>query len=186
MNVRPLPLLPTTVVGSYPQPHWLIDHELLAKGVPRVRASNLWRVAPKHLEEAQDAATLAAIRDMELAGIDIISDGEIRRESYSNHFVSSLDGVEAESEATIKNRAGRAVRVPRVVGKIRRSTAVEIRGLRVLREATDRAIKITLPGPFTMTQQAKDEVYNDPEAVAMDFAAALNEEALELEAAGGT
>jgi 5-methyltetrahydropteroyltriglutamate--homocysteine methyltransferase len=184
MNVRPLPLLPTTVVGSYPQPHWLIDHELLAKGVPRVRASNLWRVAPEHLEEAQDAATLAAIRDMELAGIDIISDGEIRRESYSNHFVSSLDGVEAESEATITNRAGRAVRVPRVVGKIRRSRAVEVRGLRVLREATDRAIKITLPGPFTMTQQAKDEVYNDPEAVAMDFAAALNEEALELEAAG--
>jgi 5-methyltetrahydropteroyltriglutamate--homocysteine methyltransferase len=177
-------LLPTTVVGSYPQPDWLIDRELLAQHVPRTRASHLWRVDPKHLGEAQDDATLLAIRDMERAGLDVITDGEIRRESYSNHFVSALDGIDVDTPATIINRAGREAIVPRIVGHVTRTRPVELRSLEFLRAATDRAVKITLPGPFTMTQQSSDEFYGDAEAAAMDFAAAVNDEALELQAAG--
>jgi 5-methyltetrahydropteroyltriglutamate--homocysteine methyltransferase len=178
------PLLPTTVVGSYPQPDWLVDRALLAKGVPRVRARELWRVPEAFLEQAQDDATLLAIRDMERAGIDIITDGEMRRESYSNRFATALEGVDIDAPATITNRSGRSVQVPRVVGKIRRRHAVEVRDMQFLRRNTERRAKITLPGPFTLAQQAKDEFYRDDEALALAFAAAVNEEARDLQAAG--
>src|SRR5436305_56316 len=148
-------LLPTTVVGSYPQPNWLIDRAKLGAKVPRVRAPEIWRVAPEHLEQAQDDATLIAIRDMERAGIDIISDGEMRRESYSNRFATALQGVDIDKPAMVKARAGVGVEtaLPRVTGKVRRRDAVEVRDMEFLRRNTDRAAKITLPGPFTMTQQ---------------------------------
>jgi len=178
------PLLPTTVVGSYPQPDWLVDRALLAKGVPRVRARELWRVSEAFLEQAQDDATLLAIRDMERAGIDIITDGEMRRESYSNRFATALEGVDVDAPATITNRSGRSVQVPRVVGKIRRRHAVEVRDMRFLRRNTERRAKITLPGPFTLAQQAKNEFYRDDEELALDFAAAVNAEARDLQAAG--
>jgi len=177
-------LLPVTVVGSYPQPDWLIDRQMLSKGVPRVRMREMWRVAPEFLGQAQDDATLLAIRDMERAGIDIITDGEMRRESYSNHFATALEGVDTDHPDTVTNRAGRATLVPRVTGRIRRTHAVELRDLKFLRANTDRTVKATLPGPFTMTQQAKNEFYRDAEEMAMDFAAAVNEEARELQAAG--
>jgi 5-methyltetrahydropteroyltriglutamate--homocysteine methyltransferase len=179
-----LDLLPVTVVGSYPQPDWLIDRKLLSKGVPRVRMREMWRVAPEFLEQAQDDATLLAIRDMERAGIDIITDGEMRRESYSNHFATALEGVDTDHPDSIVNRAGNATLVPRVTGKIRRTRAVQLRDLRFLRANTERMVKATLPGPFTMTQQAKNEFYRDVEELALDFAIAVNEEARELQAAG--
>jgi 5-methyltetrahydropteroyltriglutamate--homocysteine methyltransferase len=175
-------LLPTTVVGSYPQPGWLVDRALL--GVPRVRAPELWRVEKPLLEEAQDDATILAIRDMERAGIDIITDGEIRRESYSNRFATALDGVDIQHPGTTIGRTGTASVVPRVVGPIRRRHAVEVRDVEFLRANTDRIIKITIPGPFTMTQQAQDDYYKDEEALALDYAAAVNEEARELKKAG--
>ena len=184
MVAGPNRLLPTTVVGSYPQPDWLVDRELLSSGVPRVRMREIWRVAPEHLEQAQDDAATLAIHAMERAGIDIITDGEVRRESYSNHFATALDGVDSDHPATITNRGGRSIMVPRVVGQIRRSRPVEMSALTFLRQSTQRAIKVTLPGPFTMAQQVLDEAYGDPEAMAMDFAVALNEEAHELQAAG--
>lgn len=177
-------LLPTTVVGSYPQPDWLVDRALLAKGVPRVRVRELWRVAEPFLEQAQDDATLLAIRDMERAGVDIVTDGEMRRESYSNRFATALEGIDAARPAMITNRAGRTLPVPRVVGPIRRRHPVEVRDMAFLRANTDRLAKITLPGPFTLTQQAKDEHYADDEALALDFAAAVNAEAHDLVAAG--
>jgi 5-methyltetrahydropteroyltriglutamate--homocysteine methyltransferase len=177
-------LLPTTVVGSYPQPEWLIDRSRLSKIVPRIRMADIWRVPPEFLEQAQDDATLLAIRDMERAGIDIISDGEMRRESYSNRFATALDGVDVDNPATLRNRRGHATLVPRVTGRIRRRHAVERRDMEFLRRNTDRAAKITLPRPFTMAQQAKNEAYGDDEDMAMDFAAAVNEEAHELQAAG--
>ena len=177
-------LLPVTVVGSYPQPDWLIDRQMLSKGVPRVRMREMWRVAPEFLGQAQDDATLLAIRDMERAGIDIITDGEMRRESYSNHFATALEGVDTDHPDTVTNRAGRATLVPRVTGRIRRTHAVELRDLKFLRANTDRTVKATLPGPFTMAQQAKNEFYRDVEEMAMDFAVAVNEEARELQAAG--
>ena len=177
-------LLPTTVVGSYPQPDWLVDRTLLATGVPRVRQRELWRVPEAWLEQAQDDATVLAIRDMERAGIDIITDGEMRRESYSNRFATALEGIDNDNPATIANRAGRTVRVPRVVGRIRRRHAVEVRDMEFLRRNTGRLAKITLPGPFTLAQQAKDEFYRDDEALAMDLAAAVNLEAHDLQAAG--
>jgi len=180
----PSKLLPTTVVGSYPQPDWLVDRAMLSKIVPRVRVRELWRVADAYLEQAQDDATLLAIRDMERAGVDIVTDGEMRRESYSNRFATALEGVDAEHPATITNRAGRALAVPRVVGRIRRPGAIEVRDLAFLRRNTDRLAKITLPGPFTLAQQAKNEFYADDEEMAMDFAAALNAEAHDLQAAG--
>jgi 5-methyltetrahydropteroyltriglutamate--homocysteine methyltransferase len=177
-------LLPTTVVGSYPQPHWLIDREALGGKVPRVRAPEIWRIAPAFLEEAQDDATLLAIRDMERAGIDIITDGEMRRESYSNRFATALEGIDIEHPGTTRNRSGQPIPVPRIAGPIRRKGAVEARDVQFLRKNTSRRIKITLPGPFTMAQQAQDDHYRDEEAVAMAFAAAVNEEIRDLKAAG--
>ena len=178
-------LLRTTVVGSYPQPDWLVDRAALkSQSVPRVRMRELWRVPEAFLEQAQDDATLVAIRDMERAGIDIISDGEIRRESYSNRLATALDGIDIDNPGKVIGRTGVPTVVPRVVGKIRRRHAVEVRDVEFLRRNTDRAIKITLPGPFTLTRQAKDEFYNDEEALAMDYAAAINAEARDLKAAG--
>ena len=182
----PLPthLLPTTVVGSYPQPDWLVDRQMLSKVVPRTRLHELWRIPEPFLEQAQDDATLLAIRDMERAGIDIITDGEIRRESYSNRFATALEGVDNERPGEIVSRTGQKTPVPRVVGPIRRTRAVERRDMEFLRANTERPAKITLPGPFTMGQQAMDEHYRDPEALAMAFAAAVNEELKDLQAAG--
>jgi 5-methyltetrahydropteroyltriglutamate--homocysteine methyltransferase len=177
-------LLPTTVVGSYPQPDWLIDRAMLATMVPRVRLQELWRIPEPFLAQAQDDATLLAIRDMERAGIDIITDGEMRRESYSNRFATALEGIDNETPATITNRAGRSVKVPRVVGKIRRKHAVEVSDMTFLRRNTERKAKITLPGPFTMAQQAKNEFYDDDDEMVMDLAAAVNAEAHDLVAAG--
>jgi 5-methyltetrahydropteroyltriglutamate--homocysteine methyltransferase len=180
----PMKLLPTTVVGSYPQPGWLIDREKLGSKVPRVRAPEIWRVAPTFLKEAQDDATLLAIRDMEAAGIDIISDGEMRRESYSNRFATALEGIDLDKPGTTINRSGVPIPVPRVAGEIRRRHPVEVTDVQFLRANTDRAIKITLPGPFTMAQQAQDDYYRDEEALALAFAAAVNDEALDLKRAG--
>lgn len=177
-------LLPTTVVGSYAQPHWLIDKEKLGSTVPRVRMHEVWRVPAPYLEEAQNDATLLAVRDMERAGIDILTDGEIRRESYSNRFATAVDGIDQENPAEIIGRAGKPTRVPRIIGKIKRRNAVEVDAVKFLRQATDRRIKITVPGPFTMAQQAHNEFYDDDEEMAMDFAAAVNEELKELVAAG--
>lgn len=181
-----LPLLPTTVVGSYPQPNWLVDHEkLLGRRMPpRVRAREVWRIPEPYLEEAQDDATLLAVRDQERAGIDIVSDGEMRRESYSNHFSNVLDGVDVENPAQGLSRRGLPDVLPRIVGPIRRRQPVNVRDAQVLRAATDRAIKLTVPGPFTMSQQAVDEHYGDESKAAMDYAAALNEEIHDLVAAG--
>jgi 5-methyltetrahydropteroyltriglutamate--homocysteine methyltransferase len=180
-----LPLLPTTVVGSYPQPDWLIDRDqLLARLPPRVRATELWRIPEPFLEEAQDDATEVAIRDMERAGIDLITDGEIRRESYSNRFATGLDGVDLDNPGSRPGRSGRVNIVPRVVGPIRRKHPVEVRDLQFLRNHTSLPIKITLPGPFTMTQQAVDDFYGDESRLAMDFAVAVNEEIRDLAAAG--
>jgi 5-methyltetrahydropteroyltriglutamate--homocysteine methyltransferase len=177
-------LLPTTVVGSYPQPDWLVDRALLKTMVPRVRVHELWRVAEPFLKQAQDDATILAIRDMERAGIDVISDGEMRRESYSNRFATALAGIDNDNPATITNRAGRSVSVPRVVGKVRRKAPVEVDDMKFLRANTQRKAKITLPGPFTMAQQAKNEFYKDADEMVMDFAAAVNAEVRDLEAAG--
>ncbi len=181
----PLPLISTTVVGSYPQPGWLIDRSRLeAHNVPRVRARDVWRVEGALLEQAQDDATRLAIDDMERAGVDVITDGEIRRESYSNRFAAELEGVESERPVTISPRPGRFVQVPRVVGPIRRTRPLELRDLEFLRRNTRKRTKITLPGPFTLAQQAADEFYGDFEALASAFADAVNAEALELQAAG--
>ncbi len=178
-------LLPTTVVGSYPQPDWLVDRSVLAKNlVPRVRMASMWRVEPDMLEGAQDDATILAIRDMERAGVDIITDGEARRESYSNRFALALDGLDIENPAKVMGRAGRETLIPRIVGPLRRTRPVEVRDAEFLRANTDRRTKITLPGPFTMAQQAQDEHYGDEEAVAMAYAEAVNEEARDLAASG--
>jgi 5-methyltetrahydropteroyltriglutamate--homocysteine methyltransferase len=180
-----LPLIPTTVVGSYVQPDWLIDRQKFhSLAPPRVRAREIWRIPEEFLEEAQDAATIAAIHDMEHAGLDIVTDGEIRRESYSNRFVSALEGVEVDRPGVVRGRSGRPLQVPRIVGPIRRPRPVELRDVQFLRANTDRMIKITLPGPFTMTAQAVDEHYGDGEAVAMAFAEAVNAEVRDLFAAG--
>jgi 5-methyltetrahydropteroyltriglutamate--homocysteine methyltransferase len=186
MSSPPTPLhaLPTAVVGSHPQPDWLLDRARLAGLVPRIRMPELWKVAPEGLERAKDDATLAAIRAMEGAGIDIVSDGEIRRESYSSAFATALEGIDCERPATIRNRAGREVQVPRVVGPIRRSGPVEVRNLEFLRRHTDRIAKVALPGPFTIAQQSQDEHYGDFDALVMDLATALNGELRELESAG--
>jgi 5-methyltetrahydropteroyltriglutamate--homocysteine methyltransferase len=179
-------LLPTTVVGSYPQPDWLIDRERLTHLPPvRIRARELWRVPEPWLEQAQDDATRLAIRDMEEAGIDIVTDGEIRRESYSNRFATALSGVDLDHPAEVRGRSsGSVVVVPRIVGRIRRLHPVEVRDVEFLRRHTGRMIKITLPGPFTMSRQAKDEFYHDEEALVMDYAAAVNAELRDLKAAG--
>ena len=180
----PRHLLPTTVVGSYPQPEWLVDRAMLSKSVPRTRMHEMWRLPEQHLEEAQDDATVVAIRDMERAGIDIVTDGEIRRESYSNRFATALEGVDADNPAIITARSGQKTPVPRVVGKIRRTAPVELRDMEFLRKNTEHAAKITLPGPFTMSQQARNEYYKDDEELAMAFAEAVNAEALDLQKAG--
>src|SRR6266567_2304768 len=181
----PLPLLPTSLVGSYAQPEWLIDRKKLAgRFPPRVRARELWRVAPEFLESAQNDATLLAIRDQELAGVDIISDGEIRRESYSNRFATALDGVDLDNPGTALDRSGHPNPVPRIVGKITRRHPVEVEDITFLRRHTDRKTKITVPGPFTMLQQAQNDFYKTEEEAAMDYAAAVNEEIRDLFAAG--
>jgi 5-methyltetrahydropteroyltriglutamate--homocysteine methyltransferase len=178
-------LLPTTVVGSYPQPEWLIDRDKLTHLPPvRIRAQELWRLPEPWLEAAQDDATRLAIRDMERAGIDIITDGEIRRESYSNRFATALSGLDLDNPATVQGRSSGTVVVPRIVGPIRRLRAVEVRDVEFLRANTERTIKITLPGPFTMSRQAKNEYYKDEEELVMDYAAAVNEEVRDLKAAG--
>jgi 5-methyltetrahydropteroyltriglutamate--homocysteine methyltransferase len=175
----------TTVVGSYPQPEWLIDHEGLARAsVPRIRVSGLWRIPAEHLEEAQDDATLVAIRDLERAGVDIITDGEIRRESYSNRFATALEGVDINQPGQIIGSSGRSTPVPRVVGPIRRVRPVQVRDVQFLREHTDRLVKATVPGPFTMAQQAQNDYYPDRVRLAMDYATCVNEEVKALFAAG--
>jgi 5-methyltetrahydropteroyltriglutamate--homocysteine methyltransferase len=178
-------LLPTSLVGSYPQPDWLIDRESLSKRFPpRVRARELWRVAPEYLDQAQDDATLLAIRDQERAGLDIITDGEMRRESYSNRFANALDGVDLDNPGSALDRSGHPNPVPRVVGKIKRRHPVETRDVEFLRANTDRQIKITVPGPFTMAQQAQNDFYASEREMALDYAAAVNAEIRDLFAAG--
>src|SRR5512142_2230611 len=178
-------LFPTSLVGSYPQPDWLIDRARLAgRFPPRVRARELWRVDPAYLAEAQDDATLLAIRDQERAGLDILTDGEERRESYSNRFATALEGVDIDNPGTALDRSGHPNPVPRVTGPIRRRHAVEVADLRFLRATTDKMIKITVPGPFTMSQQAQNDYYPDQESVAFAYAEAVNEEIKDLFAAG--
>ena len=178
-------LFPTTLVGSYPQPDWLIDRAKLAgRFPPRVRARELWRVADPWLLQAQDDATLLAIRAQEEAGLDIITDGEIRRESYSNRFATALDGVDVDNPGIALDRSGHPNLVPRIVGPVRRQHAVEVDDVRFLRAHTSKPIKMTLPGPFTMSQQAQNDYYPSEEAAAMDYAVAVNEEIRDLFAAG--
>ena len=181
----PARLLPTSLVGSYPQPEWLIDRKKLAgRFPPRVRAKEFWRVAPEWLEQAQDDATLLAIRDQEQAGLDIVTDGEMRRESYSNRFATALDGVDIDNPGTALDRSGHPNPVPRIVGKVSRKHPVEVRDVKFLRANTDRMIKMTVPGPFTMSQQAQNDFYNDEEEMALDYAAAVNAEIKDLFEAG--
>jgi 5-methyltetrahydropteroyltriglutamate--homocysteine methyltransferase len=175
----------TTVVGSYPQPAWLIDRDRLGDRLPpRVRARELWRIPEPYLQEAQDDATRLAVADMEQAGVDVLTDGEMRRESYSNRFATALDGVDLDEPGVALDRTGNPNPVPRVVGEIRRTRPVEVRDVQFLRSLTNRRIKITVPGPFTMTQQAQDEFYGDERALALAYAAAVNEELHDLKAAG--
>jgi 5-methyltetrahydropteroyltriglutamate--homocysteine methyltransferase len=178
-------LFPTTLVGSYPQPEWLIDRKKLAgRFPPRVRARELWRVAESMLEEAQDDATVLAIRAQEQAGLDIITDGEIRRESYSNRFATALEGVDIDHPGTALDRSGHPNPVPRIVGKIRRKHPVEVQDLLFLKKNTNKLVKMTVPGPFTMSQQAQNDYYKSEEEAAMDYAAAVNAEIKDLFAAG--
>jgi 5-methyltetrahydropteroyltriglutamate--homocysteine methyltransferase len=178
-------LFPCTIVGSYTQPEWLIDRDtLLGRFPPRTRAKELWRIAPEHLQAAQDDATLLAIRDQELAGLDVITDGEVRRESYSNHFATSLEGVDTDNPGEALDRSGEPVKVPRVVAPIKRTGPTGVRDVEFLRANTDRQIKITVPGPFTMSQQAQIEYYDSPRECALDYATAVNAEIKDLFAAG--
>lgn len=180
-----LPLLPTTIVGSYPQPEWLIDREgLKSRLPPRVRARELWRIPEPMLADAQEAATLVAISDQKLAGIDIVGDGEMRRESYSNRLATALDGIDIDQPGTAIDRTGKANPVPRVAGPIRRRGPIEAQDARFLKDRAGGWVKITLPGPFTMTQQAQNDHYPDDAAMAMAYAAAVNEEVHDLFAAG--
>jgi 5-methyltetrahydropteroyltriglutamate--homocysteine methyltransferase len=177
--------LVTTVVGSYPQPAWLIDRERLGERLPpRVRARELWLVPEPFLEEAQDDATRLAVRDMERAGVDVITDGEMRRESYSNRFATALDGVDLDAPGVALDRTGHANPVPRVAGPVRRIRPVEVRDVEFLRSITDRRIKITVPGPFTMTQQAQNDYYPEERSLALAYADAVNAELRDLKAAG--
>jgi 5-methyltetrahydropteroyltriglutamate--homocysteine methyltransferase len=178
-------LFPTTLVGSYPQPEWLIDREkLAARFPPRVRARELWRIPEPYLAAAQDDATILAIRAQEEAGLDIITDGEIRRESYSNRFATALEGVDIDNPGSALDRSGHPNPVPRIVGKIRRKHPVEVADLKFLKRHTDRMVKMTVPGPFTMSRQAQSDFYKTEAAAAMDYAAAVNEEIRDLFAAG--
>jgi len=177
--------IPTSLVGSYAQPDWLIDRERLrARFPPRVRAIDLWRIDPQYLQEAQDDATRVAIADQERAGLDIITDGEMRRESYSNRFATALDGVDVDNPGTALDRSGHPNPVPRVVGPISRRHPVQLRDLEFLRAHTSKPTKMTVPGPFTMSQQAQDEYYGAPDAVALGYARAVREEIIDLFAAG--
>ena len=181
----PRHLLPTTVVGSYPQPDWLVNRETLHQhGVPRTHAHDMWRVPEPFLEQAQDDGTILAIRDMERAGIDIVTDGEIRRESYSNRFALALDGIDTDRPGEVRSSGGRVTQVPRVVGRIRRVAAVERRDAEFLLRNATRGTKITLPGPFTLSQQVENDFYKDEEEMAMDYAIAVNQELRELKATG--
>src|ERR1700741_179504 len=178
-------LLPTTLVGSYPQPEWLIDRSKLAgRFPPRVRAKELWRIAPEYLAQAEDDATLLAIRAQERAGLDILTDGEIRRESYSNHFATRLEGVDLDNPGTALDRSGHPNPVPRITGPIHRPHPVEVGDLEFLRANTTHPVKMTVPGPFTMSQQAQNDHYPDLESAAMAYAAAVNAEIRDLFAAG--
>ncbi len=178
-------LLPTSLVGSYCQPEWLIDRAKLAgRFPPRTRAKELWRISDEYLAEAQDSATLEAIKLQEEAGLDIITDGEIRRESYSNRFATALEGVDIDNPGTALDRSGHPNPVPRIVGKIRRKHAVEVDDLKFLKKHTDRKVKITVPGPFTMSQQAQNDFYDSPAEAAQDYALAVKEEIADLFAAG--
>ena len=181
-----LPTLPTSLVGSYPQPEWLIDRARLAgRFPPRVRARELWRVSdPELLGQAQDDATEVAIRAQERAGLDLVTDGEIRRESYSNHFATALDGIDIDNPGIALDRSGHPNPVPRIVGPISRPHPVQVRDLEFLRAHTDRPVKMTVPGPFTMSQQAQNDHYPDAESAAMAYAAAVNEEIRDLLGAG--
>jgi 5-methyltetrahydropteroyltriglutamate--homocysteine methyltransferase len=180
-----LPRLPTSIVGSLPQPGWLIDRDRLAHQFPpRVRARELWRVAPEDLQEAQDDATVLAVRAQEQAGLDIVTDGEMRRESYSNHFATALEGIDLDSPGTVTNRSGRQIPVPRVVGDISRPEPIQAREVRFLRAQTDRTIKITVPGPFTMAQQSADDHYGDDREMALAYADVVRAEIADLFAAG--
>jgi 5-methyltetrahydropteroyltriglutamate--homocysteine methyltransferase len=177
--------LVTTVVGSYPQPNWLIDRKRLGERLPpRVRAKELWCVPEQDLEEAQDDATRIAVHDMERAGVDIVTDGEMRRESYSNRFATALAGVDLDTPGVALDRTGHENPVPRVVGPIRRERPVEVRDVEFLRMLTDRRIKITVPGPFTMAQQAQDDHYGDERSLSLAYAEAVNEELRDLKSAG--
>lgn len=178
-------ILPTTVIGSYPQPNWLIDRQRLKERFPpRVRAQELWRVADEFLQEAQDDATRLAVADMDDAGVDRITDGEMRRESYSNRFATALNGLDLDDPGVALDRSGNPNPVPRVVGPISRREAVLVRDLELLRASTDRQVLVTVPGPFTMGQQAQDDYYGDAKALALAYAEAVNEELRDLEAAG--
>ena len=178
-------IIPTTLVGSYPQPDWLVDKKiLLGSGPPRVRMRQVWRPPEDLLEQAQDDATLVALHDQERAGIDVVSDGEVRRESYFNRFANALDGIDVDNPGTVPGRTGKPTLVPRVVGPIRRSEPVQVRDVAFLRAHTEKPIKITIPGAFTMAKMALDEHYGDLEALIMAYAAVLNEEVRELKAAG--
>jgi 5-methyltetrahydropteroyltriglutamate--homocysteine methyltransferase len=180
-----LPLLPTTIVGSYPQPDWLIDREgLKSRLPPRVRARELWRIEEALLADAQEAATLVAISDQKLAGVDIIGDGEMRRESYSNRLATALDGIDIDTPGVAIDRTGAPNPVPRVAGPIRRTAPIEAHDARFLKERAGGWVKITIPGPFTMTQQAQNDHYPDDRSLAMDYADAVNAEARDLFAAG--
>lgn len=178
-------LFPTTLVGSYPQPEWLIDRKSLAgRFPPRVRLQQLWRVAPEFLDEAQDDATRVAIREQEEAGLDILTDGEVRRESYSNRFATALEGIDIDNPGEALDRSGHPNPVPRIVGPIRRKHAVQVRDVEFLKAHTSRQIKITVPGPFTMSQQAQNDHYATDAAAAMDYAVAVNAEIKDLFSAG--
>ena len=178
-------LFPTTLVGSYPQPEWLIDRKKLAgRFPPRVRARELWRIPEPYLEEAQNDATVLAIRAQEQAGLDIITDGETRRESYSNRFATALEGVDIDNPGTALDRSGHPNPVPRIVGKVRRKRPVEVQDLLFLKRNTTRKVKMTVPGPFTMSQQAQNDFYKSEEEAAIDYAAAVNQEIRDLFAAG--
>jgi 5-methyltetrahydropteroyltriglutamate--homocysteine methyltransferase len=178
-------LFPTTLVGSYPQPEWLIDRKKLAgRFPPRVRAKELWRIPEPYLAEAQDDATIMAIKAQEEVGLDIVTDGEIRRESYSNRFATALEGVDIDNPGTALDRSGHPNPVPRIVGRIRRKHPVEVEDLKFLKRHTTRMVKITVPGPFTMSQQAQNDFYATDEEAALDYAAAVNAEIRDLFAAG--
>ncbi len=178
-------LIPTMLVGSYPQPAWLVDKAiLLGSGPPRVRMKEVWRPGPDLLEEAQDDAALTALHDQERADIDVVGDGEVRRESYFNHFANALDGIDIDNPGVVPGRTGKPTTVPRVVGPIRRTTPVQVHEVAFLKRHTDRPVKVTIPGAFTMGKMAKDEHYNDPEALTMAYAEALRAEIKDMKAAG--